>query len=201
MWQRCSEKQRNLLKQAGAPILVCHRAIQKQATGALLGCYWLGLRKCHWISQIPYLFARLDEPGVAAECERQFSLSPLEAHHPLAIDLLHETGKLRKDFLLLLSHGTITENIRQVIELVSLLPFNDSVAETPHAKFSRLGRHSSASLWAWLAASMRFEKNLAYAEGVGEMIQKEWSRYTSVLQVHTNEKANRSKQISRSEFE
>ena len=71
--------------------------------------------------------------------------------------------------------------------MIRQIPFDDSIAETPHAVGNRLVRHGRNSGFAWQAASMRLHQNIAdtreYSVALNADMQSLWYRSSSVLQM------------------
>ena len=72
------------------------------------------------------------------------------------------------------------------IKVIKNIPLDDSVAESPHASGNRLGRHGSASSFAWVASSMRLVQNLDdvrdHCHALREDLEELWYAHSSLLQ-------------------
>ena len=81
----------------------------------------------------------------------------------------------------------IAERLKQEITVVSMMPFDDSIAETPHAQGNAIVRKSRSAGFPWIAATMRLKQNLSDVKLWSQALecdqQLEWNRYKSILQV------------------
>ncbi len=68
---------------------------RSQANGATKLVVTCGRRKFEFARTVPWLFSRLEEPGVAAECLRQWAAAPAPSHHPFTRQVLQEGCELR----------------------------------------------------------------------------------------------------------
>ncbi len=72
------------------------------------------------------------------------------------------------------------------IDALEALPSDDSIAEGPHAIGNSIGRHASASTFAWVASTARLQQNLTdvhdWSRALGVDLKQEWLTWTSVLQ-------------------
>lgn len=122
----------------------------------------IGMQKVSFLDRVPYLLARLEEPGVCRRCMEQWESCAPAGHHRVTRDFFE--GALRFDIAAMQNDGAgATARLKQEIRSLSLIPLDDSVAESPHAIGGRLMQHSRASKWPWVASTMRLEQNLADA--------------------------------------
>ena len=96
-------------------------------------------------------------------------------------------GALRPDVDLLDDRGGgATERLKMAIDSIEAMPFDDSIAESPHAIGNAIGRHARGSTFTWIASTMRLEQNLRdihdWSNALGVDIEQEWLTYTSLLQ-------------------
>lgn len=176
---------------------------------ACQGCtryaYSLTLKKIEHLNCIPWLLARLEEPGVRAICQEQYQSRPPHLHHRVSHAFLSPDSELHGDVANIDDEGG-GASLRLRLEIAALrhIPLDDAVGEGPHAIEKRIMEHSRAGSFAWSASTSRLEQNLSdieeYTPKVGGDIQTEWLRYTSVLQTDAR-KARRSMRIKRSAFE
>ena len=156
--------------------------------GCMRGTIHLARRKFLWLDKIPYLFARLDQPGVAAQCCQQWTEVTAEQHHRVSSLFLMPGGQLRAE-IDRLEHdaSNISPLLQAAIDGLKGIPFDDGVAEGPHARALRLHRTYSRSLWPWVASTMRLSQNLvdvrALVSGLDLDLHALWCGYSSVLRV------------------
>jgi hypothetical protein len=83
--------------------------------------------------------------------------------------------------------SNMTPLLRSEVLSLKSLPFDDAVAEGPHARAKRILGHSRGAMWPWVASSCRLAQNLkdirdtlpAVDGDLGEL----WAAYKSVLRV------------------
>lgn len=147
------------------------------------------MEKVGYLDKVPYLLARLHEPGVRARCLDQFGLVDPDGHHRLTrwfLDADHPDG-LRQDVDRMHEDGSgMSDRLAAAVQSLSWVPMDDCVCEGPHAATKRLKMPASAAKWTWVASSMRLQQNIEdcrrLPEEVGTSIRASWSSYASVLQ-------------------
>lgn len=147
--------------------------------------YVLAAKRHEYLSRLPYLLVRILEPGLKARILKQYS--EFENHHPLTDRFLSPGGELRRDVDSLDAQGgNATRRLLGEVEALSLVPLDDSIAESPHAVGNSLGRHARGSTFGWVAASMRVSQNLTdvrdWSAALKMDLTQEWLTYTKVLQ-------------------
>lgn len=147
--------------------------------------YSIAFKRHDYLSTVPYLLARLLQPGIKQRCLAQYT--SMQNHHPVTDYFLSPSGPLRSDVDMLEPDGAgATHRLRQEVHVLGLIPFDDSVAESPHAVGNRVGRHSSSCGFAWVASSMRLDQNLRdvalWVDALGDDLQQVWMRHGSILQ-------------------
>jgi len=147
--------------------------------------YTLAEKRHHYLGMIPWLLARLDQPGIAQRCLKQFASH--RDHHPMSVKFLHCDSDLYPDVMAIQPEGSgVSARLQSWLNVLKRIPLDDSVAESPHASGNRLGRHGTRSGIAWLSSSMRLEQNLEdvqnFVPALNEDADSLWYRATSVLQ-------------------
>ena len=133
------------------------------------------------------MLARLDQPGVKAQSQAQFSEAPPADHDPTSRYLFEDApGTLRADVLAIDDLGNIpTQRLAREIASIRRVPFNDAVNESPHALASAIGQRSRRSLEPWIASSMRVKHNIEDARTMQAVTQEPlsnlWRRYKDCL--------------------
>lgn len=160
--------------------------------------------KIAYLNRVPYLLVNLDQEGVCELALRQWEACGPEGHHPLTCHFLSPGGPLRAavDDL---HRGSrqCSPALRAEIASLELIPIDDTVCESPHARAKRIMDHSRASTWSWTASTMRLSQNLQDIEDLvpvlGISLDSEWSRYKSILQVNPGQ-LQKNKKMSRLAF-
>ena len=147
--------------------------------------YTLAQDRHSCLNKIPWLFARLDQPGVAGQCVVQYESH--SGHHALTEMIMKPGSALRCHVDQIQPDGSgASAELQKLIDVIKLVPFDDSVAETPHASGNRLGRHGSNSSFSWVASSMRLGQNLVdvldHSQALGANLDELWYAHSSVLQ-------------------
>ena len=139
-------------------------------------------------SRIPFLAARLDEPGIRDQCLAQWAAAPRHQHDEASAYLFEDApGTLRQAVLAIHDDGTIEDpQLKSEVESIQLIPFDDTVNERPHARAARITKHAPASKIPWVASSMRVAENLDTIRRPGsalhgEQMRQYWLRYKDAL--------------------
>lgn len=161
--------------------------------------YEMATRKISFLDRIPYLLARLGEPGVRRRCVEQWESCSAEKHHRVSREFME--GELRGHIDAMSDGGTgISARLQLEIDSLAKVPLDDSVAEGPHASASRMIKHARGAKWAWIAATMRLDQNLADAKAipdvVGDSAQDLWPVYKSVLHGPSARDSRRCKKVT-----
>jgi len=109
------------------------------------GSFNLAQKRHAYLYKLPWLLARLLQPGVKALCTRQYLES--ENHHPISHVFFAGETKHDVDALDESGQGDSARLVRAV-ESIAAMPFDDSVAESPHSVGSGLARHARGSSFA-----------------------------------------------------
>ena len=145
-----------------------------------------GLEKFGYLPRIPYLIAKLDQPGIVEICFEQYARAPREAHNRNSVDLFDPSGRFYEDVMAYKATRVMTPALHLRFCAIRDGPMDDKVAEAPHAIGSRIGQMTPASRWPWDAASMRLPQTIQDKESIidkfGGDFQKLWDGYGMILQ-------------------
>ena len=76
--------------------------------------------------------------------------------------------------------------MRREVDSIQAIPFDDTVAEAPHARAKRFQNSARGGKWAWLASTMRLDQNLQDLKEmlpvVGADLNVLWKTHKSLLQ-------------------
>ena len=138
------------------------------------------------MDKVPWLFARIREPGVARRCLDQWSEVREELHHQFTRKVM--TSPLRQAIEAVNEDGSgVSLELWSAFEGLSLAPSDDSVAGGPHARATRLCGHSRRATWAWVASSLRIKQNLQDVRDFSQSLEFDldqlWCGSTSVVRL------------------
>ena len=155
-----------------------------ECQGCVRGAVALARMKFQWADRLPYLLARLHEPGIARRCQEQWLSVPPAQHHRVSRYFME--GALRQEIDAVLPDGSgISARLRAALRGFDGVPFDDSVAEGPHARASRIAKHARASRWPWIASTLRLSQNIDTVREllpiVGGDLRSRWCGSTSVI--------------------
>ena len=172
----------------------------KTAVGA---SFTLASKRFKYVSELPWLLARLAQAGVAKRCLDLYNMTSV--HHGMTELFLGRQSSLRVDVLRINPDGSgVSDHLSSYIKIIELIPGDDSIAESPHAVSNRIGRHSAHSGPAWSAATMRAPQNMVDVPELGSAlgldIQELWLRHSSVLQT-LPQKLNKPVRCTPNEFQ
>ena len=174
--------------------VACVRALHRYA-----------MLKIGFLDVIPWLLARLDQPGVAARALEQYQSAPRISHHRVSHEFLDEAGDLREHVLAITPSGE-NVSVKLALEIKSLrdIPFNDTINEGPHSICHKAMLHSRAAKFPWVFSSCRLPQNLSDADtvflAVDACLQTEWVRYKSILKT-SEQAAMKGSAMTRKAFE
>ena len=125
--------------------------ILQQALGCVRGTYALAKRKTDFFNRVPYALARLDQPNVKALCLAQWAEVPPESHDPITREFLDPRLDLREAVDSLGDDGE-GASIALQLQITSLqdVPFDDTLAEGPHAVARRVAQRSRRSSFGYV---------------------------------------------------
>jgi hypothetical protein len=160
-----------------------------QAHSCIRFAFALGLEKLEYLNTLPWLFARLDQPGVTDKCIEQWGAVPPNKHHARTVLVMSPDGDVRADFDMINNDGTgITFKVRQAVRPVRDQPMDDTIGEGPHAIARRHFLHARRAQWPYIAATCRMTQDFDDVDrllpAVGGDLETEWRRYKSVLQLN-----------------
>ena len=125
--------------------------------------FTLATKRHAYLSTIPWLFAKLLRPGVKQRCLDLYKSN--RDHHPLSHHFLHPEGHLRAHVEQLRPDGSgASQLLMQEVQVLTALPMDDSVAESPHAQGNAIARQAHRCGFAWVASSMRLKQNISDAK-------------------------------------
>ena len=166
----------------------------RQAQACMRGTYLLALEKLQHLDEVPYLLARLDEPGVRDRCLLQWGEGAAGTHVPVSAEFLQEGSPLRRDLLAMNADGSGMSRVLQIAhESLRQCPIDDTPGEGPHASMRHLGLRTRRSTWGWMASSVRLKQNLQDIKYFLPPMQPTtsveylWQKWSSVLQVTPRE--------------
>jgi hypothetical protein len=180
-------------------------ALCAEAQACVRFVFALAMEKLAFLNMVPWLFARLDQPGVKALCIQQYNSVPESSHANITIDMMKPSGDLRADIDNIDEQGQGSSRaVLAIMDEFKEYPMDDTVGEGPHSIAKRQMDHCHRSKWPWVAASCRAPQNLDDIDfllpAVEADIQTEWNRYKSVLQL-TTQASRRNIKIPRRDFE
>ena len=74
-------------------------AMLQQCQGCARACYWMAVERLQVFDRVPFLLARLDEPGVRNRCLAQYRSCAARLHHRVSFDFLDVDGSLFNDVM------------------------------------------------------------------------------------------------------
>lgn len=143
-------------------------------------------RKIKHLDRIPHLLCRLDRTGVAKRCLEQFAEVEPPKHHRVSTAFLEEGTDCRRDIEAIRPNGTrLSESFGKAVAALQHIPFDDAVAEAPHAKASSVFKASFGCGFPRAASTMRLEQNLLDVKEVlpnaPVSLEEVWSGHTRVI--------------------
>jgi hypothetical protein len=159
-------------------------ALLAQAQGVVRLVVGIGREKLEYLRTVPYLFVRLHEPGVVAEVIRQWESTPREQHHTVTLEFMDIGSPLRPlVYAFFVDSGRMPRMLEEACENNSDIPFDDVIAEGPHASAKRVIAKTRRATWVWVAAFLRVEQNLRSVRtlGSGVELQPLWERWPAAI--------------------
>lgn len=162
-------------------------ALWQQGQGAVRAMYEMGLRRIDFLNGLPYILARLKQPGIAAKCVELWGSVPAADHHRVSVEFLSPDGALRHMVDEINPDGSgVHPDLEKEIDSLLACPMDDSIGEGPHAQIKRIKKAASAACWSWQAATARLDQNLqdlaAALESQADLDKQAlWDNYTSVI--------------------
>lgn len=158
--------------------------------GCIRGAHALGMQKILFLDRVPYLLARLREPGIKRRCLEQWGATAPENHHRVTrefLDAAHPSGLWSHVADINEDASNISPMLGHEIESLARIPLDDAVGESPHARGKDISMRARGSDFPWVAASMRIDQNLEDIHTVGMSLdsidlQREWDNRAAVIQ-------------------
>ena len=180
----------------------------RQIQAVMRGTWMLSCEKIQFLDELPYLLARLHQPGVRDECLRQWEEVSPDAQDSVSAEFLQESSPLRNDILSMGSDGSgMTERLRQAFDSIRQVPIDDTPGESPHAQMKHISARTRAAHWPWYASSARLQQNL---DDFGSLLpavvpptsaEFVWQKWSSVLQPRREGKFLRVRRMKRKRLE
>lgn len=166
----------------------------------LQGCvrtsYHLASRKLLFLDRVPYLLARLGEPGVRERCVQEWEACEPRGRHRVTREFLQPGGPLRGYIVAMASAvgGAMHPDLEREVRSLRAIPMDGNVAESPPAIAHRLLQRSPANKWPWVAATVRLAQNLQDAKdipcAIPVNIEQLWRNSSAVLQGPSSRRQN-----------
>ncbi len=146
----------------------------------------VGREKLAYLDRVPLLLARIQEPGVAVRCTKEFDATDPARRDFISEHFLAPGSTLRSQIDRYILDGSLGKHLEREIQGLRDIPLHDVICEAPHAAANRVGMVSRRSRWPWLASSIRLDQNLGDARSLpartGLDLQLTWNTWKSVLQ-------------------
>ena len=139
--------------------------------------YVLAWKRHSYVSRLPWLLARLFQPGIRDRCVDQWE--DFQHHHMITQQILDPSNPLRADVDKLHDDGSnASPALRVAVAKVQNIPFDDSIAESPHSLANGVARGAQRCNFPWIASSLRLHQNLRdhqlWSSALDAHIQDEW---------------------------
>jgi len=164
-------------------------AFLDQIQGSVRQIVAMGREMFIFLDRIPYLIARLAEPGVAARALEQFDSTPESAQNRSSVAVFsREQPSLRADVLAIKADGSgLSLRLQAEVDSLNEINCDDTIDEAPHSIFNRIVAAARRGLFAWQASSLRLEQNMWDARNLPSAVdvdpQQVWNKYSCILQV------------------
>jgi hypothetical protein len=179
----------------------------RHGQGCVRGLVVLAFKKLDFLNCVPWLLARLDEPGVKDLAISQFESELPCRHHRVTHEFLNPSENLRAHVDAIDDHGCGL-SVALVVEVKSLqdMPMDDAVGEGPHSISTNIMVKARRALFPWVAATARLRQNQSDIADLLPATQAdldtEWARYKSVVQASQSSRLySRPTKMTRKEFE
>lgn len=171
-----------------------------EAQGSVRAGYDIVKSKVEHLDCIPWLFCKLDLPGVRDRCFWQYSQAPPASHHKVSVYMLGEHSEFRGDLLAMdNTGGGMSVRLASMVRLFKMVPIDDVIAEGPHSTMGRLSAHARSASWPWQAASIRVKQNLADWRTLGKDrgidIQGLWDGWSGIIKPATGDRRRQERKI------
>jgi hypothetical protein len=160
----------------------------REVQGSIRMSSALGYRKIDHLNRIPFLAAKLREPGVKQICLDQYDEAPHEEHDSISNGLFDPLGDWWTHVQDISEDGDIPSSaLRREVDSIANIGMDDALAESPHAVMNSFASRSSSAEFPWLASTSRLSQNLTDIDKLlpetGAHLETEWRRGSSLLQV------------------
>jgi len=174
----------------------------REMVASVRGLFLLASRKLGHLNELPYLLARLEQPGVAARVRDLWVARQAADHHRVTRRFM---TKFAADLALIQPDGSgISPAIRLELDAMNGTPLDDSVAEGPHAMVSRHCQHSRNASWGWIASTTRLQQNIKDLKELpsvaGVSLDSLWCRHKSLLQMPGSKRPHANVKMKDSKF-
>ena len=174
----------------------------QESQGCIRSIVVLGRAKRRHYSRIPWLLARLEEPGIAAECTRQFNAVPEASHKSVSKQFKAAGSRLRPMVDNIAPDGTgVCEELRSAIQSMRDISIDDSYAEGPHASMGRIMSAARSSKWARCSSTLRLDQNLQdvhrLCRALDLEVQAMWDTWSSVVKAPSSQSSSRLGRLTR----
>jgi len=145
-------------------------------------------KKMRYLYRLPYLLARLREPGIRQQVYDQWNSVRPEEHHRVTQKWLIDGMPLRRHIDMMNPDGTnVHPELEAAIIALAAAPLDDSVSEGPHARWNKFQNHAKAATFAWNASTMRMAQNLDDARNMIPTIDADlaslWCNWKTLLRL------------------
>ena len=178
----------------------------EQALGAVRYAFATACTQVDYLNRIPFLAARLDEPGIKDRCIHQFESCSWELHDRVSLELFHPAGVLRAHVDNITPDGkNISIVLQAEIDGLANIPMNDGIGEGLHPIAKSVHDHAPGSKWVWVVASSRIKQNIdqsyRFPAELGVDFDVVWRNWKSLLQVSgEGVRLGRNRRISTNKF-
>ena len=143
-----------------------------------------------WLETVPWAFARVCQPHVAAAILEQWGASPPEQHHRVTVRVVREFERQIRDVAagLPACPALVAEErtFRQA-------PLSEAAIEGFHAEVAKAARRANSAQLPHIFGQLRLQANLERARrwserpGGESIVCHEWSRYKRVVKIGDNQ--------------
>ena len=172
--------------------------IWQQGQAAVRAVFVSGMDAIEYLNDLPWLLARLRQPGIVTRVLDRWHETPREDHHPTSNKFCdpEDIEGLAADLHDMADDGTgITPALDKELSKIENIPCDDIAGEGPHAKASRVIHHSVAGGFEWCASTCRLNANLEngpkWCTACNRDMQTEWDRWSSVIKTTHTERPSR----------
>ena len=110
------------------------RVLLRQAQACMRGSFLLAQEKVAYLDELPWLLARLQEPGVRDKCLLQWEEGAKYAGDSLTEEFLAESAPLRSDLIAMSPDGSgMSDRLWQAVDQLRQIVIGDMPGEGPHA--------------------------------------------------------------------